>query len=153
MATGSATPSSRLTLTGDVQLYADQADNRPGTGFDESNAVSVFSHMPRQVDVLTYKTIGNHLRDTSGRQLSWNYSGHDNPWFAALLNSNSDHSLRYVAGGTATLVLKSWLTARFGAVEGLELYAYGDTSGDKPMLRMAQHAWYRGKPWDPAADI
>ena len=56
-------------------------------------------------------------------------------------------------GEQKVLRLNSWLAARFGAVEDLELYAYGDTSGDKPMLRMARHAWYRGKPWDPAADI
>lgn len=46
--------------------------------------------------------------------------------------------------------LKAWLAERFGAgvVDRLTLYAYGDTSGDKPMLRMADHAWYRGEPWD-----
>ncbi len=45
--------------------------------------------------------------------------------------------------------LKAWLAGRFGAdaADKLTLYAYGDTSGDKPMLRMAQHAWYRGQPW------
>jgi phosphatidylglycerophosphatase C len=46
--------------------------------------------------------------------------------------------------------LKSWLADRFGEFEAanLTLYAYGDTSGDKPMLRMANHAWYRSQPWD-----
>ena len=46
--------------------------------------------------------------------------------------------------------LKAWLAARFGkpALASLTLYAYGDTSGDKPMLRMARHAWYRSEPWD-----
>ena len=45
--------------------------------------------------------------------------------------------------------LRAWLTERFGApaLASLVLYAYGDTSGDKPMLRMAQHAWYRSEPW------
>ena len=27
------------------------------------------------------------------------------------------------------------------------LHAYGDTKGDFPMLRLAQQAWYRQKPW------
>ena len=27
---------------------------------------------------------------------------------------------------------------------GMTLYAYGDTAGDQPMLRLAQQAWYRG---------
>lgn len=45
--------------------------------------------------------------------------------------------------------LRAWAAERFGAVglEGATLYAYGDTSGDKPMLRLARHAWYRGEPW------
>jgi phosphatidylglycerophosphatase C len=45
--------------------------------------------------------------------------------------------------------LRTWAVGRFGAagLEGVTLYAYGDTSGDKPMLRLARHAWYRGQPW------
>lgn len=45
--------------------------------------------------------------------------------------------------------LRAWLSERFGAgfADGMELYAYGDTAGDKPMLRLARQAWYRGQPW------
>lgn len=51
-------------------------------------------------------------------------------------------------GEQKVLRLKAWMAERFGAdAEGATLYAYGDTSGDKPMLRMATHAFYRGKPW------
>lgn len=52
-------------------------------------------------------------------------------------------------GEQKVIRLRAWLAKRFGAdaANDLVLYAYGDTSGDKPMLRMAQHAWYRGQPW------
>ena len=51
-------------------------------------------------------------------------------------------------GEQKVLRLKAWMAERFGAdADGKVLYAYGDTSGDKPMLRMAAHAFYRGKPW------
>ncbi len=52
-------------------------------------------------------------------------------------------------GEQKALRLQRWLSGRFGpAMAGsITLYAYGDTSGDKPMLRLAQHAWYRGQPW------
>jgi phosphatidylglycerophosphatase C len=52
-------------------------------------------------------------------------------------------------GEQKVLRLNRWLTARFGAdsLHAMTLHAYGDTAGDKPMLRLAQHAWYRGKPW------
>lgn len=46
--------------------------------------------------------------------------------------------------------LRQWLQTRFGAAAGeTELHAYGDTSGDKPMLAMAASgkAWYRGRSW------
>ena len=46
--------------------------------------------------------------------------------------------------------LTAWLKLRFGAAsaEAVTLYAYGDTPGDIPMLRMANHAWYRGMVFD-----
>ena len=51
-------------------------------------------------------------------------------------------------GEQKVLRLKAWMAERFGVQGGAEVvYAYGDTSGDKPMLRMAKHAFYRGKPW------
>ena len=43
--------------------------------------------------------------------------------------------------------LKHWMAEQQLQRECMTLYAYGDTKGDKPMLRMADHAWYRGKPW------
>jgi phosphatidylglycerophosphatase C len=52
-------------------------------------------------------------------------------------------------GEQKVLRLQAWLAARFGAesAQAMLLYAYGDTAGDKPMLRLARHAWYRGRPW------
>ena len=52
-------------------------------------------------------------------------------------------------GEQKVLRLKAWMAERFGANSGAEVvYAYGDTSGDKPMLHLAAHAFYRGKPWN-----
>lgn len=52
-------------------------------------------------------------------------------------------------GEQKVIRLQAWLTERYDAtaLADMTLYAYGDTSGDKPMLRMAQQAWYRGKPF------
>ncbi len=76
------------------------------------------------------------------------------------LMAQGDQSTGYLTGEMQTpnchgeqkvLRLKSWLAERFGArLDDVELYAYGDTNGDLPLLRMAQHAWYRGKPWKAA---
>ncbi|MEO8389124.1 MAG: HAD-IB family hydrolase [Polaromonas sp.] len=58
-------------------------------------------------------------------------------------------------GEQKVLRLQAWARERFGptSLDGVTLYAYGDTSGDKPMLRLAQLAWYRGKPWADAASV
>ncbi|MDP3702239.1 MAG: HAD family hydrolase [Hylemonella sp.] len=42
--------------------------------------------------------------------------------------------------------LQAWLATEFDASQPV-LHAYGDTSGDRPMLRLASVAWYREKPW------
>lgn len=50
-------------------------------------------------------------------------------------------------GEQKVMRLQAWLADRFSAAEldGFTLYAYGDTAGDRPMLAMADHAWYRGR--------
>ena len=51
-------------------------------------------------------------------------------------------------GEQKVLRLKAWMAERFGVDSNAQIiYAYGDTSGDKPMLGLALHAFYRGKPW------
>lgn len=43
--------------------------------------------------------------------------------------------------------LQAWLAQTLDPEATPELQAYGDTPGDKPMLRLAQQAWYREKRW------
>ena len=52
-------------------------------------------------------------------------------------------------GQQKVIRLQAWLAEHYdvAALANMTLYAYGDTAGDKPMLRMAQKAWYRGKPF------
>ena len=106
--TGNAQPNARLSVRGDLQLFDDRGENRSGTGMDESNAVSTFAHTPRQVDFTSYMS---RLRDANFTQLSWNYSGRNNPYFSLLENDNHDSRTRYVGGGEAAFALSTWLTA------------------------------------------
>jgi TonB-dependent SusC/RagA subfamily outer membrane receptor len=125
---GGTQPSPQLGLNGNLQLYSDDGDGRPGTGFDESNPVSVFSLMGRQVDVATLRA---HLRDAANNQISWHYAGHNNPFFAPLQNDNRDSRTRWVAGGSATYALSSWLqgTARLGADHYHDTRSFAVASG------------------------
>lgn len=47
--------------------------------------------------------------------------------------------------------LQTWLNQQLGTHDATYRVhsAYGDTSGDLPMLTLAEHAWYRGKPLSP----
>lgn len=115
--TGSARPTDKLSLGADVQAYSERASDRAGTGFDESNPVAGFSFLPRQIDIAAYRT---RLRDAAGTQISWNYSGRDNPYWSALVNDNSDSRTRYVLGGSAGYAITERITAtvRGAADEG-----------------------------------
>ncbi|MDQ2668487.1 MAG: TonB-dependent receptor, partial [Gemmatimonadota bacterium] len=106
--TGSARPTDKLSVTADLQAYTEKATDRAGTGFDESNPVAGFAILPRQIDVPVYRI---QLRDLTRAQLSWNYSGRNNPFWASLVNDNHDSRTRYVVGGTASYALTDQVTA------------------------------------------
>lgn len=113
-------PIDRLTLAVNGFGAQTKHDNAAGTGFFEANPVFQFTHMGRQVDT---DSLRNNLRDADGRQISWSYSGHNNPYFSSLADNNYSH--RYHAGGgaSATYGLSSWLTAT--ARGGIDSYRDG----------------------------
>ncbi|MES2177430.1 MAG: TonB-dependent receptor plug domain-containing protein [Gemmatimonadota bacterium] len=132
---GGVQATSRIAVDGSFHIYNEVAQDRPGTGFDESNPVSGFSHMGRQVDVQTYQTL---QRDFKAAQLSWNYNGRNNPYWAALQNDNHDNRLRALLGVTTSVSLTSWLTgsATIGA----------DRSSDDRIFSVAG-GWMGGFPY------
>lgn len=106
-----------FSATARVQVGDDVGRDRPGTGFDTSNPVADLIVMGRQVDIAALKA---HVIDSSGaqpKQISWNYAGHNNPYFAPKLNDNRDERTRWIAGGSATYAFakKASATMRAGA--------------------------------------
>jgi hypothetical protein len=132
---GGFRPATRLELTGDLQYHGIRGEDRPGTGMSESNPVSVFAMMGRQVDV---QALRDHVRDAIGQQISWHYSSHDNPYFAALENSNDDERTRWIGGVSASYLLNDWLrgTARVST----------DRYDESRRLRIAS-GWMGGFPY------
>lgn len=106
--TGTNQFSDNLTATGHAQFGGEQAHGRPGTGFDASNPVADFMGMGRQVDLSQLKA---HTKDASGSQLSWNYAGYNNPYFAALENTNHDDRTHWLGGASATYAFSNALHA------------------------------------------
>lgn len=83
----------------EARYNSEDGHNRPGTGIDVGNPAAEFARMGRQVDVGALK---NNLADFAGRQISWNYTGHNNPWFITNQNANRDQRTAWTAGGSAT---------------------------------------------------
>lgn len=50
-------------------------------------------------------------------------------------------------GEQKVIRLQAWLHDHFPNGARPEIHAYGDTPGDFPLLRLAERAWYRTKPW------
>jgi phosphatidylglycerophosphatase C len=50
-------------------------------------------------------------------------------------------------GEEKVIRLQAWLRETFPNDTQAEIHAYGDTPGDFPLLRLAERAWYRTKPW------
>ena len=48
-------------------------------------------------------------------------------------------------GSQKVIRLEAWLREHVGA-QAFELFAYGDSAGDREMLAIADHAWFRGRP-------
>jgi TonB-dependent SusC/RagA subfamily outer membrane receptor len=87
----------RLALSGSAQLVHTSADARAGTGFDESNPMSQFVRMGRQVDLDSLRA---HVEATE--QINWIYTGFNNPYFQPLRNTNSDSRTHAIAGAALT---------------------------------------------------
>ena len=105
------TPTPRLVLDGHIFGAQTKNDDAPGTGFNVGNPVSQFVRMGRQVDT---DSLRQHLRDAAGSQVSWNYSGQNNPFIAPLADSNYSHRYHVGGGGTARYAMAPWLDATVG---------------------------------------
>src|SRR5262249_25110866 len=81
------TPS--LTLGAHLQVNSDAARNRPATGYDPSNTIGDLVTTGRQVDLPALMD-HTHTAQIDPREISWNYNGFNNPYFALQDNSNRD---------------------------------------------------------------
>jgi len=98
--------SERLSADGSIQYIQNQGNNRPGTGYDEANPMMGFIWFGRQVDVATLR---NNYIDPNGDQISWNYSYHNNPWWAPRMNANRDQRDRVMGVASLRYKFNDWL--------------------------------------------
>ena len=132
-------PTSAFSANGNIQYSSDNGEHRPGSGFDQSNTVSTFTQLGRQVDVAELK---NHLVDAKGNPISWNYNGQNNPYFDSELNLNSDDLSRVFGGLGASYAF----SPSFSVVARVGADSYDATRGfSVARLWMGGYPYFTGR--------
>lgn len=111
---GGATVTDDFTVEGSINYIDQDAENRPGTGYDEDNPMQSFVWFGRQVDMDALRNYrcqgGEPTSCTPGSQYNWNYNYHNNPFWSQLVNSNADQRHRVIGSAEANYQLTDWLT-------------------------------------------
>lgn len=111
---GGAAISERLWTEASLNYLSQDADNRPGTGYDEDNPLQSFIWFGRQVDMNALKDYtceGDEVTPcTEGGQYNWNYNYHNNPYYEQLVNTNRDSRDRLLGHVHASYRLADWVT-------------------------------------------
>jgi TonB-linked SusC/RagA family outer membrane protein len=111
---GGAAISERLWTEASLNYLNQDADNRPGTGYDEDNPLQSFIWFGRQVDMnalKNYTCAGDEVTPcTEGGQYNWNYNYHNNPYWEQLVNINRDSRNRLLGHVQASYRLGDWVT-------------------------------------------
>ena len=118
---GGATITDRITAEASLNYTDQNAENRPGTGYDEDNPMQSFIWFGRQVDMdalRNYRCTGNEPTacDPNNGQYNWNYNYHNNPFWEALVNTNNDERDRLFGRISVRYQVNNWIaaTASFG---------------------------------------
>jgi TonB-linked SusC/RagA family outer membrane protein len=105
----------RLRANASVSYIDTDAENRPGTGYDEDNPMQQFIWFGRQVDMNAlrkYRCTGDEPTEcTIGGQYNWNYNYHNNPFWETDVNTNFDEKDRFIGNGDLTYQVNDWITA------------------------------------------
>ena len=102
------TPSEGVNVAIHAFVAETKNTNAPGLGYNVGNPVSQFTRLGRQVSADSLRA---NLRDAAGNQISWNYAAQNNPFFAALANSNDADRHHSGASASVTAPLAPGVTA------------------------------------------
>jgi len=112
---GGAAINDRLSAEASLNYTNQDADNRPGTGYDEDNPLQSFIWFGRQNDMealRSYRCTGSEPTPCQiGGQYNWNYNYHNNPFWEQLVNGNGDERDRLLGHVQLTYQLNDWLSA------------------------------------------
>jgi len=111
---GGANITDRLTTEASLNYVDQNAENRPGTGYDEDNPMQSFIWFGRQIDMDALRNYecyeGAPTPCIEGGQYNWNYNYHNNPFWEALVNTNNDERDRLIGHLSVNYQLSDWMT-------------------------------------------
>jgi TonB-dependent SusC/RagA subfamily outer membrane receptor len=110
-------PGSALSLSATLAVAEMKNDDAIGSGFNQTNPASQLTRLGRQVEMDSLRA---HVRTADGQQISWNYAGQNNPFFAALANDNARDRNHLSGGASARYAFDSSLTLT--ALAGSDYY-------------------------------
>ncbi|MGH2349006.1 MAG: TonB-dependent receptor plug domain-containing protein, partial [bacterium] len=112
---GGAAINDRLSTEASLNYVNQDADDRPGTGYDEDNPLQSFIWFGRQNDMEAlrhYRCDGSEPTPCQiGGQYNWNYNYHNNPFWEQFVNGNGDERDRLLGHVQLTYQLNDWLSA------------------------------------------
>jgi TonB-linked SusC/RagA family outer membrane protein len=112
---GGAGITDRLSTEASLNYIDQNAENRPGTGYDEDNPMQSYIWFGRQVDMDALRNY-ECWEDAptpcqEGGQYNWNYNYHNNPFWEALVNTNNDERDRLIGHLSVDYQVNDWITA------------------------------------------
>jgi TonB-linked SusC/RagA family outer membrane protein len=107
MLNGGARLTDKLNADANMQYITREGIGRPGTGYNGNNPMQQFIWFGRQVDI---NTLREQRRDENGNHYNWNYNYHNNPYWLAFENVNSDERDRFIGSGSVNYQFTDWLS-------------------------------------------
>jgi TonB-linked SusC/RagA family outer membrane protein len=124
MLSGEVQVTDKLKATSSLNYTRNVGVNRPGVGYNVG-ILEQFIWFGRQVDMNAlkrYRAGSESNGGPEGREFSWNYNYHNNPYWLQDENPQRDTRDRFIGSVTATYDLTDWLSATGRA--GGDIYTY-----------------------------
>ena len=109
---GALQVNSKFSTNAVLQYVRNNGQNRPGTGYNNS-ILEQFFWFGRQVDIDALRNWqqGSAVNGgLAGREFSWNYNYHNNPFYIQEANDITDTRDRFIVQGSATYKFTDWLS-------------------------------------------
>lgn len=131
---------SKLRVGGSGSYIVTKNDNIMGSGYTSAGILQSLSQwFGRQVDTQYLKDHWQEIDPVSGRNVNWNHSYHDNPYWTVNKNTNSRSRERLMGNVNLSYEITDWM--QFKAMLGVDAYS----QHIKQVRAKDSHDWMDGR--------